>query len=260
MKLTVRANEWKNEKYPGLVGFANVSFDDNYMLEQVAIYQKKSGDYYIKLPSISEKIKDDNGNYIEGPDGNFKKETKEVFHPASVDARNAFTRSIVHAIRDNPGKECVDENFLGDFKIDTARIYPSTLDNNNQVGFGSVSFGDFILENVSLRKKKDSDDLYVSSVSRLRDTKDKDTGEIKKAYVDYFHPNTPEAAAELKEAVVNSYNENLAKGKDKAASAGITADQTNSAAVTNDFDLGEIDMADFEDVLDTTNKNNNNSR
>lgn len=260
MKLTVRANEYRNENNPGLAGFASLNFDDKYVLEQVAIYQKKSGDYYIKLPSISVKIKDENGNFIEGPDGNYKKGSKEIFHPSSVDARNMLTAEIVHAIRDNPGEKCVNNNFMGDFVPNTSRIYPSTNErNNNQVGFGSVSFGDFVLENVSLNKMKDSDDYAVSSTSRQTKVKDKETGEWKSGYSEYFHAITTEAYNELKEEVVASYNANLANGKGKTAVDSKSAEQ--SASVSPDaFDVGELDMTDFEDVLDVTEQNKGTSR
>ena len=252
MKMSVSAREYRNEKQPGLVGFATVKFDDNFVLEQVNVYQKKSGEYYIKLPSISTKMKDEDGNFIEGPDGNYKREQKEVFHPITVDARNDFTKAVVHTIRDNPGKGFVDHDVPGEFKIDNARIYPTNNANvPYQVGFGSVSFGNYVLENVNLKTTKDGD-YAVSSVSREKQINEKGD----RGYVDYFHAISGEAYAELKEACVASYNANL---NNKQADKKSVANDKAAVSSADDFTLNDADFADFEEVLDMTSDNNSKS-
>ena len=106
---------------------------------------------------------------------------------------------------------------------------------------------------------KDSDDYAVSSTSRQTKVKDKETGEWKSGYSEYFHAITTEAYNELKEEVVASYNANLVNGKGKTAVDSKSAEQ--SASVSPDaFDVGELDMTDFEDVLDVTEQNKGTSR
>ena len=265
MKISVKANEFTTDRNPNLRGYATVKFDEDFVLEQVAVYQRKDGNYYINLPSISKMKKDENGDYMEGPDGNYLKERAEIFHPTSADARNEFTKAIIHTIRDNPGQGFIEYDVPINFKLDSekTRIYPSNNSRDTkQVGFGSVSFSDFALENVVLRQKNDnSGELYVSSPSRQTTVKNEQTGKYDEVgYVEYFHAISSDAAAELKAVAVESYNRNLeAKQLDNTANVAKTNAQS-SAFPDLGGDLNDDILGDFEDVFDMTNLEKNNGR
>lgn len=253
MNIKVSTQPRKEIKYnPSLVGFGQIVFDDKYVLDKVYILQRKNGDYAIELPSISVKKKDENGNYVEKKDGNYAKEDLEVFHPITAMARQELTAAVVHAFRDSCGEKNVPFTITGEFKPDASHSRITPYEQDNQLAFGSVCFGDFVLERVQLLKKNDGTGNKYSAPSRPAKIKDKETGEIKEVYRDWFFPIDAQARLDLMNAIEKAYNNALIEKADTA-----------SAKVSNTMSTSQeqgLSLSSFEDVIEAPTQNNRNKR
>ena len=242
MKISIRTNhytpsETKENSKVELKGFATLRFDDKYVLDNIRIMEnKEKGTLFVALPTIK------------GRDGDYK----EFFHPITSNTRDALNKAVL-------GQFSSESVVQGDFYTydlgKTATFEPTAKGNNffdytkdNIVGIGSVKFGEWVCENIQIKKMKDKDDVYIDTPNR----KDNSTGEYKQM----FFPITKEASAEFKKVCVDALEEYKAE-KAKSADWGIGVHEERSVepapVVENAQDVGamsidDMDLSDFEDI------------
>lgn len=244
-----RSEENRSKWNRSLVGFAQITFDDSYVLDQIYIKQARNGDYYIELPGIDVRKKDENGNYVEKPGGNYEKEKLEVFHPITATARQELQAAVIHAFRDKRGEKDVLDTITGKFEPDAKYSRITPYEKDDQLAFGSVCFGDFVLERVQLVKKADGTGNKFQSPQRKVKVQDKDNPEEKvTALKAWFFPITSEAGKNMLDAIEKSYNNAL---QAKADSAQLSKENAQGASLDE-----ELSLSAFEDVIDVAPKTN----
>ena len=204
-------------KFDNFCGYANVTFDDTYALENIRIYEGKNNNQYIKLPSYSAIVKDENGVPKKDDKGNNVLEYKNVFHPITVEAQKELSTAIIEEYKatvkadKNSRKHGGEYNIKGSMQITRAVATPFEREDENIKGFATVWYGDFALEKIKIKESENG--LYLSLPSYSRQVKDKDGNKLVDdkgnnvlEYKDVFHPITAEAHSKLKDAVLTDYN------------------------------------------------------
>lgn len=227
MKLDIRTTHYDQEN-TNLKGFATVKIDDKYVLENIQIRKKDSGELFVALPTISRPVKENGEIVMEN--GKPKKEYFSPFHPITADARSDFFGAILERF-EKPEKEFIGYEIPGNFNI--SKIKANPYEKNNIVGLAKVGFGDaYILENIVI--KSGSNGEYLDLPSYRVKAKDNngnvvkdENGNDKFECKDMFHPITADAQAELRNSVVSSLNA-VKQQRERAAEADQSQGQNQS--------------------------------
>lgn len=219
MELKITVNPYQNEN-DNILGFANITVDDSFALENVRIRQGSSYKY-VELPKYPTARRDENGSPVT-KDGKQVYDYKDVFHPISAEVNKALNDAVIKeytAVIEN-GK---DNNRMGVLKLDDtfeiSRVNATPYEKSNLVGLGSVTFGNsFALERVSIKESEKG--LYIDLPKYRTIKRDEqgvpildNNGNNKHEYRDCFHPITAEAYDSLRDAVVNKLNEKRGQAK-----------------------------------------------
>ncbi len=86
-------NEYTDDK---LIGFANVVFDNAFVLESAKLRISDKGEY-LDLPKYKTASRDDHGNVKYDAQGNITPEYKDVFHPITKESYNNLLEAISNA-------------------------------------------------------------------------------------------------------------------------------------------------------------------
>ena len=217
MELKVSVNPYRSEN-DNILGFANITIDDSFALENVRIRQGRNFKY-IELPKYPTAKRDENDKPVL-KDGKQVYDYKDVFHPISAEVNKALNDAILkeYAETIENGK---GEHRLGIFKLDDTfdltRVNATPYEKNNLVGLGSASFGkSFALERISIKEGENG--LYLDLPKYRTIKRDEQgvpeldaNGNNKYEYRDCFHPITAEAYNMLRDAVINKLEEKRGK-------------------------------------------------
>ncbi len=193
MKMKVSISTYERRD---MLGYANVVFDDKYALEHVMIKTKGDGGYYVVLPEITKK----------------SGEIKEIFHPATADARLFLDRSIIQAYHNAKNGQRETE-FVNDMPpMNVTNVRTAQYEKDYIVGLANVKFSDgFVLEGAQIKTGQYGE--YVDLPKYRRPVTENgrpvytEEGKPKMDYREVFKPITKESAAELKKAVVDKFYE-----------------------------------------------------
>jgi DNA-binding cell septation regulator SpoVG len=171
-------------------GYAKVTFEDKYVLDNVTIRENRDEELYVKMPQM-------NYHNIEG--GVKRLETKDSFYCKNREVREQLNNTILHAYSHGSGEYELD----GQLKLKGVRAF--IYEKGATKGCASVDFGDFVLPAVYIQSSSDGTN-HLAYTATQRTFTDKDTGEESVEYVDNFKPITKKSAAEIKDIVLQAYN------------------------------------------------------
>ena len=234
INLKVTVNEYKGEN--GLVGFANVVFDDKYALEGVRIREGQYGPI-VDLPTYPVSKKDEKGNVIKNDKGEPVYEYREVLHPTSPEVNAAFSKIIKAEYQrvKTEGKETTKTGSYelnGDFNI--SRVNANPFERDHLVGLGSIYFGNaFCLDKIRI-KLSDEKILYIESPMYKTLKKDEngvpelnDNGENVFEYKAHFHAITKESYHTMLDCVVDALNRSATNKANRTAENAPTVGQSD---------------------------------
>ena len=260
MKISIRTihytpseqTEKRAEAKSDLIGYATLRFDDNYVLDKVQIRERRdNNELFVALPTIPDK---------EG-------KPKEFFHPITPETRTALNKAVLGQFNDENVKQgdyyAYDLGEKVTFKPTAKADNFFDFTKENVVGIGSVRFGEWVCENISVKRKverdadgnsikgKYTDELYVDTPKYPK----KKDGKITE-YQQMFYPVTEEAAAEFKKVCIDALEEfKKEKAKNADWGIGVHEERTNVQSVEKDNvqdasdDYSDIDVSEFEDLV-----------
>jgi DNA-binding cell septation regulator SpoVG len=181
-------------------GYAKVTFEDKYVLDNVTIRENRDEELYVKMPQA---------NYRKNENGVTRLETKDSFYCKNKEVREQLNNTILHAYSHGSGEYELDGQL--ELKGVRAAVYEKGVTK----GFASVDLGDFVLPTVYIQGSPDGTN-YLTYTATQRKFTDKDTGEESVNYVDNFKPITKNSAAEMKNAVLQAYDAAVEKKNNSA--------------------------------------------
>ena len=251
MEIKVNVNAFEKDN---MLGYARVTFDDKYVLENIKIKQNSQGYRYVELPKYSTVKKDENGNRIMKDDirGGYEYEYKDIFHPYTEEASKAFTDAILTEyknVHDNGANKNGTAYTIGNDSFSVGRVTVGLVKNYNEknhtLGLANVSFNDmFIVENVKIKKSVSEEhkgENIIDMPTYRAVAKDEETkkpildenGKTTYEYKDAFHAITSEGYHELYDNIMAEYNNKVAaRGQaqmSNVAQNNVVAEQDNTS-------------------------------
>lgn len=269
MDLRISVNPYTKEG-DNILGFANVVFDEQFVLENVRI---RSGRIrpFVELPKYQVPARNSNGDILKDDEGKAIYNYKDVFHPSKSTVNKEFVDAVLTEYARVTSAEYQQERramgnnaprerggiYQLDGRFEIGRIYASDYNDvkyqNGEipiptVGIATVHFGDsFALEKARIKIGQygpfvDLPKFRTAERDENGNTVIGEDGKPKLAYKDCFHAITKEAQAALSEAIIEAYNRAPVKqSKEQEQQANIS----NAPAASSTHDTFD----DFDPLL-----------
>lgn len=184
MKILVNTNEVANNKDSALKGFANVTFDDKFVVKNISIISGKNG-LFVSMPNYRTNKVDEKGEF----------EYKDVFHPITKKFRDQLNEAVIQSFTE---REEVIINIPGKLKI---QAKGTAFEKDNLLGFASVVLNEsFVVNDIRILQGKNG-----SFVAMPSQKTGKQTTEGKDVYRDICFPITKDFRNELFKEVMDAY-------------------------------------------------------
>lgn len=212
MNYNVRINEIKNQD-SNVKAFATVTFDDQLVVCNISIVERKSGDgVFVSMPSYRTSMVDEFGI----------PEYKDICFPITSEFHKEFTTSILdayEALKD--GMLDKDGMNFGDgvdgIDYDVKMRLSDSKEGNSIRAYGQVTLDNcFVISNISIVEGKNGEFISMPSYKVGNSSK----------YRDIAFPITKEFRSELYKKILDSYQNELTmeKAMQQNAPAGLVAE------------------------------------
>lgn len=184
MKISVNTNEVANNETSALKGFANVTFEDKFVVKNISIISGKNG-LFVSMPNYRTNKVNEKGEY----------EYKDVFHPITKEFRDELNKAVMESFTK---KEDINITLDDKFSI---QAKSTAYEKDKLLGFASLVISDmFVVNDIRILQGKNG-----SFVAMPSQKTGKQTAEGKDIYRDVCFPITKDFRTELLKEIMGAY-------------------------------------------------------